>query len=312
MKVTEINEYGTADELVQVERPEPAAVDGEVRVRITARPVNPADLATRAGAFAARTPHRVFPLVLGWEFAGTVVADAAPFTAGQRVFGMLPWFSDTRGRGSYAEIVSVEPGWITEIPDGVDDATAAVTALNGQTAIQALDLAGDLEGRTVVITGVSGGVGSVAAFVAVERGADVIAIAADDDREFVASLGVRSIVTRGTEQDEAEAIRRLASDGVDAVLDAASAAPWLIGVVRDGGRFVAVTDPAEPAPERGVATVTVHTEPRAEHLGYLAERLESGSLPARLGRSLPVAEAAAAHRLAESGAAGRGKIVLTA
>jgi NADPH:quinone reductase len=260
--------------------------------------------------FAASTPQRTLPVVPGWDFAGRVLEAAEGFSAGQRVFGMIPWFSDAAGRGSYAETLSVEPGWLAALPDDVDDERAAAVAMNGLTALQAIDLAGEIEGRTIAITGVSGAVGAVAAHVAVQRGAAVIAVASDDDREFVASLSPAAIVSRGSDADVAAAIRTHYPDGVDVVLDAAAAAPGLIAAVRDGGRFVAVTDPAQPVSERGIETATVHTEPDAAGLGYLASELAAGRLPARVSRTLPLADAADAHRLIESGAAGRGKTVL--
>ena len=93
MKIVEFDQFGGPDVLHVVDRPEPAARDGQVLVRIEARSVNAPDAGIRQGLFADWTPQRTFPIVLGADLAGTVLRDSGAFTAGQRVLGMLPWYS---------------------------------------------------------------------------------------------------------------------------------------------------------------------------------------------------------------------------
>ena len=73
--------------------------------------------------------------------------------------------------------------------------------------------------------------------------------------------------------------------------------------------FTAVTDAAQPGPERGIEPSTVHTQPSAASLTELIDRWASGRLTTRVASVLPLASAADAHRRAEEGGL-RGKLVL--
>ncbi len=123
---------GGPDVLHVADRPAPAAGDGQVLVRVEARSVNAPDAGIREGLFADWTPQRTFPIVLGADFAGRVLRDSGSFTAGERVLGILPWFTDTVGRGSYAEILAAESDWLAPLPDGLEAAAAATIPLNAQ------------------------------------------------------------------------------------------------------------------------------------------------------------------------------------
>jgi len=325
MRVIEMQEYGGPEVLREVERPEPQAGPGQVLVRVRAATVNPADWLTRAGVLAAMAPHLRPPLVLGWDLAGEVLDGGASFTAGQRVAGMVPWFAV--GTGTYAEVVAVDPAWLAPVPggrdgpdgsdgsDGPDDATVATVPLNGLTARQALDLLGagpgaPAPGGTVLVTGASGAVGGYAAQLAAAAGLSVIAVASPGDEAYVAGLGAKEVLTRAEPGALVAAVRAIAPDGVDAALDAGTVGPPLVAAVRDEGAFVSVIDPASPAPERGIRVAKVGVEPDAARLADLLTALAEGRLTTRVAATLPLAEAAEAHRRAASGGL-RGKIVLT-
>lgn len=311
MRVIEVREYGDPDVLQEAEWPDPAATDGKVRVRVAATVANPADLGTRAGAMAARTPNAKPPIVLGWDFAGTLLDATDEYPADTRVAGLYPWFVLGDGTGTYGEQIVVGPSWITAIPDYVGFPEAATLSLNGLTAAQALDLAGLRPGQTLLVTGASGGVGGFATELAAAAGINVIAVASTDDEEFVTSLGPTEILGRGTAEELVAAVRERHPDGVDAVVDGAVVGAELIGAVRDGGVFVAAIAPAIPAPERAIRTAQVQVEPNGPQLGDLLRKVAAGSLRTRIAEVRPLAYAAEAHRrLAASGL--RGKIVLTA
>lgn len=278
-------------------------------VRVRAAEVNPVDWLTRSGALAAMAPDLVPPLVLGWDLAGVVEESRQPaWSPGQRVLALVPWFDV--GTGAYAELVAADPEWLAELPDEVDDITAATFPVNGLTARQAVDLAGVEAGQTVLVTGASGGVGGFAAQFAVAAGARVIALASTGDEDYVAGLGVDTVLGRLAPDELVQRVRALVPGGVDVVLDAVPLGPGLIGAVRDGGTFVTVLDPALPAPERGITPRKVSVVPNAEQLTDIVKAAATKALVTRIADVLPLTEAAEAHRRAEAGGV-RGRLVLT-
>lgn len=308
MRVIEMQEYGGPEVLREVDRPEPVAGPDQVRVRVRAATVNPVDWLTREGALAGMVPHLQPPFVLGWDLAGVVEAGAHGLEAGQRVVGMIPWF--VAGTGSYAEVVVADPAWLAPLPDHLDDVLAAALPLNGLTARQALDLL-DLRARqTLLVTGASGGVGGYAVQLAAAAGAHVIAVASRGDEAYVSGLGAKEVLGRAEPADLVGALRSVAPDGADAVLDAAPAGSPLLGAARDGGAFVTVLAPEAPAPERGVRVDKVSVAPDPAQLRTLTDALAGGGLVTRVAATLPLTQAAEAHRRAAAGGL-RGKVVLT-
>ncbi|GAA2362907.1 hypothetical protein GCM10010170_059400 [Dactylosporangium salmoneum] len=83
----------------------------------------------------------------------------------------------------------------------------------------------------------------------------------------------------------------------------------MLPAVRDGGAYVAVTEPSTPAAERGIAVGRVAVEPSAAGLAALLAELAAGRLVTRIAARLPLAEAAEAHRRQDRGGL-RGKLVL--
>jgi NADPH:quinone reductase-like Zn-dependent oxidoreductase len=278
-------------------------------VAVAAATVNPADAGTRAGAFRHYVPDLPMPYVLGWDVAGTVLDDGAGFRTGDRVAGMIPWFALGTGEGALAEIVSAEPAWLGRIPSGLDDRRAATVPLNGLTARQAIDVLAAEPGTVVAVTGASGAVGGFAAQLLVAAGVHVIAVASPGDEAFVASLGVKEVVTRSAGTDLAAAIRAVApAAGVDALFDPGSAGAPLLDVIRDGGVHVTSTAPL-PDPGRGIRMGRVEVEPDAAQLQSLLDDVGAGHLHTRVADTLPFTAAAEAHRRLEAGGL-RGKLVL--
>ena len=308
MQVVEATAYGGPEVLELAIRPTPELGPDQVLVRVRAAEVNPVDWFTRSGALAAMVPNLAPPFVLGWSLAGTVDESRHPaWSPGQRVLGMVPWFDV--GTGAYAELVAADPEWLAELPDEIEDITAATLAMNGLTARQAVDLAAVQPGQTVLITGASGAVGGFAAQFAVAAGARVVALASTGDEDHVAGLGVDTVLGRTAPDELVQRLRALLPGGVDVVLDAVPLGPELIGAVRDGGAFVTVLDPALPAPERGITPRQVSVVPNAGQLTDIAKAAANAGLVSRVADVLPLAEAAQAHRRAEAGGV-RGRLVL--
>jgi NADPH:quinone reductase-like Zn-dependent oxidoreductase len=292
MFAVEVSRYGDADVLTGAERPAPDPAPGRVPVRVTAAVVNPVDVWTRSGGLAAALPQLAAPFVLGWDFAGEL-AD------GTAVAGLIPWFAEAGATGTYAEQLQADPAWLAPIPAGVDPAEAATVALNGQTAQQALALAALPAGARLLVTGASGGVGSFAVQLATAAGLSVTAIASPGDEAYVASLGAKEVLTRGATPPPA---------AFDAALDASSYG-GVLHAVRDGGVYVAVTDPSIPPAERGIRVEKIGVEPSSAGLAALLADLAAGRLTTRIEQRLPLSAAADAHRRTEAGGL-RGKLVL--
>jgi NADPH:quinone reductase-like Zn-dependent oxidoreductase len=307
MRAMQVPAWGA--EIVEAEVAEPRPAGEKVRVRVAAATVNPVDPVTAAGVFRERFPEIQPPFVLGWDFAGTLLddTDQADLKAGQRVIGMVPWFDQPSG--SYQEVLLAEPSWLAPIPDTVDFIEAATLPLNAPTARQGLHLAAVRPGQTVLVSGASGGVGGFAVQAAVAAGARVIAISSADDADYVKTLGPAEVLPRTGWPALRDQIKNLAPAGVDAVVDAGVAGPDLIDVVRDGGVFVNFSQPAAPAPERGIRVELTHVIPDPVGLRRVVDDVATNGLKTRVADVRPLSEAARAHQRLHAGGF-HGKIVL--
>ncbi|RKR91351.1 NADPH:quinone reductase-like Zn-dependent oxidoreductase [Micromonospora pisi] len=229
---------------------------------------------------------------------GDGVTDLRP---GERVAGMVHWYQNRGTVGTYAELVAVDRDAVVPIPDDLDLVAAATVALNALTARQALELMELAPGSTVLVNGVSGGVGGFAAQLAARAGQQVLAVASQGDEEWVRGLGVAEVLPRTLD---------LATVGpVDAVLDAVPVGAPAAAAVADGGVLVTTrpTPPVDPA--RGVRQHVVLIQQNQPMLAELMAEVAKGELLTRVAATLPLAEAAEAHRRVEAGGV-RGKIVL--
>jgi NADPH:quinone reductase len=110
--------------------------------------------------------------VTGWDLAGTVrqpAKDGGP-AEGARVVGL-------KNAGAWAELAAVKLEHLAELPEGISFEQAAALPVAGLTALRALEVAGFLLGKRVLVTGASGGVGRFAIQLAKLAGAHVTGIA---------------------------------------------------------------------------------------------------------------------------------------
>jgi NADPH:quinone reductase-like Zn-dependent oxidoreductase len=298
---------GTPDviEVAEIERPEPGMF--EIRIKVDAAALNPADVAAWSGLFPAPADGSHFGL--GWDVAGTVdaVGPGAAWELGTPVIAIVQGATGVlRAQAEYAIVPS---NAIAVAPAGIDATHAATIPLNGLTAAQSVELLGLAAGQSVFITGAAGAVGGYAVQLAKRRGLTVIASDRADDEEFVTSvLGADAFVP--SSEDPTEAVRRLYPNGVDAVLDTTTLGSRIIGAVTDGGTFVTTRVDALPQPERGIRVRLTQVSPDAAMLTTLSDLAAAGELALRVARTYPLHDAARAHaRLAEGGL--RGRLVLT-
>jgi len=212
---------GPADEVLRVsEMPTPEPDVGEVRVRVSLSSVNPGDTKKRRGWTGAEMPYpRVIPHSDGVGVIDAVGRDVDASRVGEAVwvFGAQSY----RACGTAAQ-QTVVPDWQTvPLPDGVPAELAACLGIPGITAHQAVFCDGDVAGRTVVVHGVLGAVGSLAAQLARWKGATVIGtVRRRADLDCVRAVGIDSAVPLDA-PDAADRLRDLAGDTVDRIIDVA-------------------------------------------------------------------------------------------
>lgn len=288
------------------EEPEPEAGPGQVVVRIRAVCVHPADVACTTGEIP-RGPVPP-PFSPGWDIAGEVASvgpDTAEFAVGDRVVGMIPWYLTRGNPGGYAEFVAADTDWLVPLPDGLDFASASTVPLNAQTAQQGLSLVSLAmlpAGSSILVTGASGGVGGFATQLAVQSGFRVLAQAGYDDEQWVRDLGAHEVVSRSAD---------LAAVGpASAVFDAIPLGAAAAAAVEDRG-IVVTTRPTPPiVPARGVRQELQLIRHDRELLAGLVGQVAAGQLRTRVAATMPLTEAADAHRRVLAGGL-HGKLVLT-
>ncbi|MEH2455464.1 NADP-dependent oxidoreductase [Nostoc sp.] len=302
MKAIVIKAYGNDDVLnyADVERPEPKA--DEVLVKVHVAGVNPVDWKIRNG-LGERFGLKL-PIVLGGEIAGTIERigdDVSGFKEGDAVYGIIR-------SGGFAEYAIAKMGDIAAKPRSLDFENTAAIPLGALTAWQALfDLAQLSSGQQILITGASGGVGSLAVQLAKAKGAYVIGTASGRNEDFVRNLGADEFVDYTKQNFEAVV------KNVDVVFDAVGGDTFekAFKTLKKGGFLVtSVAFPSEEkAQELGVKAARVHCKPNADQLAAISALVDEGRLKAHVATVLPLVEVKKAFQLSESGRT-RGKIVL--
>lgn len=309
MRAVAIDRFGSPEELHIIDASLPDPGPGDVRVRVAAAGVNPLDYKIRDGSsgLVKDFDPANFPLVLGRECAGVVDAVGEGVTelaVGQRVFGMAPL---RHPGGCYAEYVVLPADSLAPAPEGVDELTLAGTALAGLTAWVAVhDLGRVADGETVLVHGGAGGVGQIIVQLAVAAGATVYATASAGNKDRVEAMGATHVDYRAQDFTTCTPHPDVIIDGVYFGTYGPS-----MDHLTEGGRLVILPSLADlgPAKDRGIEVSVPTIAPDRGRLEALAGMLAARRLSVEVGRALPLAEAAEAHRIVEGGHA-RGKVVL--
>jgi NADPH:quinone reductase-like Zn-dependent oxidoreductase len=298
MRAVVHTEYGDPDVLSVGEVEEPHAGPGQVRIAVRAASVNPFDWKRLSGAMA-RGGRPDGPTVPGSDAAGVVDEVGEGVTGvhvGDPVFGL--------GRGTAAEH-AVLTAWAPK-PPNVSFEVAAGLGVTGETAVRVLDLLGLAPGRTVVVDGASGGVGTVTVQVAVSRGLGVIGTSSPANADFVRSLGALPVAYG---EGLADRVREIAPDGVDGAVDTAGRGSVrdLVALTGDPGRVVTIADFGAAELGVQVSTSSAGAGPRLAEVGGLVRQ---GRLELPVAAVYPLERTAEAYRRSREGHV-RGKLVLT-
>ncbi|MET8863907.1 NADP-dependent oxidoreductase [Nonomuraea sp. NPDC004580] len=299
MRAVRYHQYGGVETLVVEQAPDPHPGPGEVRIRVAAAGVNPVDWKVRSGAVREVLPVDL-PAIPGRDAAGVVDEigeGVAGVSIGDRVFGL------GGVTGATAEL-AVLSAW-AHAPEAWTDEQAAGAALAAVTAMNGLNALGPVKGRTLLIEGAAGGVGSAAVEIAVAWGATVIGTAGERNHAFLASLGaVPTTYGAGL----ADRLATLAPNGVDVVLDTAASGSLtdLIAIAGDPERVSTVADYAN-AQRLGVHLANAANDPAL--LAEASDLGRQGRYTPRIERTYPIEQIAEAHAESERGHT-RGKIVV--
>lgn len=300
MKAYAVSSAGEAPAIVEVDIPEPAP--GEARIRVSAASVNGFDLAVAAGYMNGFFEHR-YPLVLGREFTGIVDAlgeGVDGLVVGDRVIGVVskPHLQE----GAFAEYTTaIVESSVAHAPSSLTDAAAAALAHTGSTALVTLEALGDAEGKTLLIVGATGGVGTLLVQLASAAGATVIATGrTEEGRTLLRELGAAYSVDYADLDGE---VRAIAPDGVDAAVHLIGDVGQVASLVRDDGVLlspVVYSPDMVPGVER-IQFVPIAGYPTGDGLRKLADLVDSGALQVIVDRekSLDEMDAAFAEYMAD-------------
>lgn len=296
-------------ETIDVGRPGP----GQVLLRHTAIGLNFTDIHHRTG----RYPGGAFPLIIGMEAAGRVedVGDGVTaFKAGDRVAygGASPSLSP----GSYCQFRVIDAKWLVQIPEWIDDETAAALYLKGLTAEYLLHGTYPVKaGDTIVVHAAAGGVGLIMCQWASRKGATVIGTVSTPGKVDLARANGCAHVIVNSQEDVAGRVRELTGGaGATVVYDSVGAATFeaSLGSVKRRGLVVSFGSASGPVPPLDIfrlnrmgslyltgAGFADYTRERPELLARaknLFDAVKRGDVRVQIHQRYPLAEAERAHR----------------
>ncbi len=329
MKAIVYTEYGSPDVLQLKEVAKPAPQDNEVLIRIHAAPVNFGDLLARN--FKSVTPRQFnMPLffwlparlafgfrkpkkhILGSEFAGEVEAVGAAvtrFKPGDQVFGY-------RGpsMGAYAEYICMpEDGVLAIKPANMTCEEAATMPYGALTALTLLRKVNIQPGQKVLINGASGSIGSAAVQLAKTFGAEVTGVCSTPRLELVKALGADKVIDY-TKEDFTQN-----GETYDVIFDILGKSSFGRGkqVLKPHGIYLFASFKMKQLVQMlrtkmagGQKVICALSSEVAADLTFITGLIEAGKYKAIIDKRFPLAQAAEAHRYAESGRKA-GSVVIT-
>ncbi len=313
--------------------PVPVPGPSDVLIRVAAAGVNNTDINTRIGwyskAVAAATDAGAatgieaadddgwsgaafqFPRIQGADGCGHIVAvgqgvDQArigervlvePVLHGASQFDILYFGSEVDG--AFADYACVPAASAYSIVSTLSDAELASFPCAYATAENILTRIGLTAGERVLVTGASGGVGSAAVQLAKRRGAEIVAMAANDKAAAVIALGASQVVPRDAD------LKALFGEAYfDAAVDVVGGAQFgsILGVLKRGGRYGVSGAISGPIVDLDLRTLYLKdlrligcTVLEPEVFGHLIGYIERGEIKPLVGKTFPLADIVAAQ-----------------
>lgn len=340
MRAMAVRRYGPPEVFEARDMADAQPKSGEVVVRVKAVGVNFADLLQRMGLYPG-TPKP--PFVPGIELAG-VVEKAADQSGREQPLKRGDAVAAFTRSGAYAEWVSVPARDAFPLPPGMPFEDAAAIPVNYLTAFHSLFTMGNLQpGDRVLIHGAAGGVGTAAVQLALAKGLTIFGSASRTKQEFLRRMGVEHAIDY-EKSDFVQVVRKFAPDGIEMVMDpvggksfarsaqclgpmgrlvvygfsAAAGAEGKKSLPR-AGKALLQTPRFQPLKlmERNMAVIGVslgNLRSRAvvlrSELAEIFKMYAAGQIKPVIGKTFPLAEAAAAHRYIHD-RKNIGKVILT-
>ncbi len=312
MKAIRVHAPGGPEALRYEDVPELEPKTGEALVRVEAAGVNFIEVYLRTGAYKPAA----YPFTPGGECAGVVEAVGPGVTdvkKGDRV-------ATFQAQGAYAAKALVPAAKLVPVPDRVSSRQAAAAMLQGMTAHYLATSTRPLSpGDTCLVHAAAGGVGLLLCAIAKRRGARVIGTVSTKAKAQLARAAGADEVIVYTEQDfVAETKRLTGGKGVAVVYDSVGKTTFekgldvlaprgMMALFGQSSGAVAPIDPQVLNAKGSLfltrPTLFHYAASRSELLGRASEVLgwvADGTLPLRIDREVPLANAAAAHRALEA------------
>ncbi len=312
MKAAYIEQTGPPENIRYGELPPPTPGPGQVLVKVRAVAVNPIDTYIRAGMVPMPLPK---PYIVGCDLAGQVEAvgpGVSRVKPGDRVWGSNQGLLGRQG--TFAEYAAVEERWLYPTPAGVADEQAAATALVGITAHLGLVRDAAIKpGQRLLVNGGSGGVGTMVIQMAALLGARVAATAGSPQKlALCREMGAELALDYHAPDLDAQ-LKAWAPEGVNVWWECAREPDFdrVVSALASRGCMILMAGRAARPPFpvgpfyvkgcslRGFAMFNATAEEQELCARDIGRWLAEGRLRPRIDRVLPLAEAAAAHRLQE-------------
>lgn len=282
---------------------DPKVPPASVLIEVRAAGVNPVDWKLVGGHLDAIMPVQ-FPVTPGWDVAGVVIglgADTPEFQIGDEVIAYAR--KDVLSAGTFAEKVAAPVHSVTTKPASLSWEQAGGLPLAGGTALRTLEALGDIQGKTVLVHGASGGVGSFAVQIAKSFGAEVIGTASEPNHEYLRSLGAQPVTYGEGLRDR---VIETAGGKIDGVVDfVGEVLESTLAVLKDGGAHASVADPS--VAEHGGRYIWVR--PYGAETARLSELVESGKLSVEVAGTFGLDQVPEAFKASAEGHT-RGKLVI--
>ncbi|MGO2862506.1 MAG: NADP-dependent oxidoreductase [Brevibacterium sp.] len=291
------------DDITVREVDDPKLPPASVLIEVKAAGVNPVDWKLVGGHLDSFMPVQ-FPVTPGWDVAGVVVGlgfDTPEFSIGDEVIAYAR--KDVLSTGTFAEKVAVPVRSVAPKPKSLSWEQAGGLPLAGGTALRTLEALGEIDGKTVLVHGASGGVGSFAVQIARASGARVIGTASERNHDYLRELGAEPVAYG---EGVVERILEAAGGKVDGVVDyVGEQLETTLAVLADGGTHASVADPS--VSEHGGRYIWVR--PDGSETARLGQLVDEGRLTVEVAGTYGLDEVPQAFK---DNAAGhtRGKIVI--
>ncbi len=192
MKAALIKQYNKDITVTLEDVTKPSISDNDVFIKVTAAGVNPVDNMISKGEVKLIVPYKL-PQIAGNEVVGIIEEvgkNVVNYKIGDRVFSRLP----LNRIGAFAQYVAVDAEAIAKVPAYLTDVEAAAIPLTSLTIMQALDLMHIESGKTIFISGGTGGVGGMAIPIAKAKGLTVITNGSASNKDRVLALGADQFI----------------------------------------------------------------------------------------------------------------------